>query len=140
MTERRLSSGIFVYDPKAKSIPNIGKWWLIIQCCPDLGRYYREMVNRYYRGSFKVQRPAWDAHISVIRGEEPSCPELWNTLAGQEIEFWYEDALLTNDRYYWMKVDCPAALDAREQLGLPRQPLLELHLTVGIRNDSVPVG
>ena len=61
------STGTLVYDPRAPTIES-KPWWLIVQACPDLARYYRESLNRFYRGRFKVHRPAWDSHISVVRG------------------------------------------------------------------------
>lgn len=126
------SSGIFVCNPEAKGIP-AGQWWLILQCCPDLAKYCRMMINKYNLGSFKVMKPAWDSHISVTRGEEPKNKELWNSLTGREVDFYYENKIETNDRYYWLPVQSDAILDVREQLGLLREPYYKLHLTVAIQ-------
>jgi hypothetical protein len=119
-------------NPVKAGLP-VGDWWLIVECCTDLGRYYKEMLNRFNRGGFATQKPAWGAHISVIRGEEPTDKALWDTLDGKEVKFTYEDRLLTNDRHYWLPVQCEAVLDLRENLGLPREPKFDLHLTVAIR-------
>jgi hypothetical protein len=126
------SSGVLVSDPKAKSIPNPGKWWLIIQCEADIGRYYRSQFNFFNRAKdVKLQAPAWESHISVIRGEEPQHPELWGSWDGQQVEFSYDPQLQTNEEYFWLNVECPAALDIREKLGLSRTPQFNLHLTIG---------
>lgn len=128
------STGRLKLNPEKEGLP-VGAWWLIVECCTDLGRYYRAMLNRYHLGAFKVQKPAWDAHISVIRGEEPTNKALWDKLDGTAVEFSYEDRLLTNDRHYWLPVRCDTVLDLREELGLPRNPTLDLHLTVAIRPE-----
>ncbi len=125
------STGVLVSDPKANSIPNIGKWWLILACDNEIGRYYRETLYRFNPAAGKLQRPAWESHISVIRGEEPTHLELWGSFDGREIEFQYNPALQTNGEYYWLDVECEALGDIREALGLSRNSEFNLHLTVG---------
>lgn len=129
------SIGTFRYSPKSESIPMSSKWWLVIDVDPDLGRLYREFFNWENRVYCKLQRPAWEAHISIIRDEEPKddlkC--LWERYNGQAVEFEYDPTILTMDfsRYYWLKVNCPRALEIRKELGLP-DPEIPLHLTIGI--------
>jgi hypothetical protein len=119
------------YDPKAKTIA--GKpWWLILVCCDDLARYYRQQYSWFYKSKPQLQKPAWNSHISVLRGEKPQNQNLWGFRNNEVIEFEYEDRLLTNDLYYWLPVKCPELLDIRECLGLPRQGIFNLHLSVGI--------
>jgi hypothetical protein len=125
------SFGTLVSEPKAKSIINPGKWWLILVCCPDLGRYYRESFNYWYRArDIKLMKPAWDCHISVVRGEEPINKELWGSWDGCEVEFRYNPELQGNGEYYWLDVECAKLLDIREKLGLGA-PHFGLHLTIG---------
>lgn len=78
-----------------------------------------------------MQRPAWEAHISVIANEMPPNIGLWRAYDGQEIAFSYEPAPEFNGIYVWLPVICERALDIREELGLPRQPFYPLHLTIG---------
>jgi hypothetical protein len=125
------SSGILRVDPVASSGLPIGKWWLILQCDAEIGRYYREMFYAWNRARGRLQRPAWESHISVIRGEEPPKPDGWSALEGRLVEFRYSPELQTNDEYFWLDVECDELLDIREQLGLPRNPLFDLHLTIG---------
>lgn len=129
------STGTLVYDPKAKTIES-HPWWLIIQACPDLARYYRHWLNLFYRAKFKVQRPAWDSHISVVRGEEPLDVSAWGKYHGQEIEFEYDSELNTNGVYYWLDVECSRLSEIRMELGLPPMPTHPFHLTVAINPEG----
>ena len=147
------STGIFRYSPKAKSIPS-KKWWLIIECCDDLARYYRSLFNRVNRAWYQLHAPAWGSHISVVCDEIPSPGALhfWEAHNGEEVDFWYEPILYTaspaargdaprvvplepgyeNGQYVWLNVQCDRATALRCELGLPRSPYFPLHLTVGI--------
>lgn len=132
----RSSTGVITYDPKAKSIES-KPWWMILQCCEDLARYYRETYNLFYRGSSKkLNKPAWGSHISVVRGEEPVNKDLWLARAGEVVAFEYDPELNTNELYCWLTVRCDAILDLRERLGLPREPIYPLHLTIGIEQNG----
>lgn len=122
------SSGILIYEPKAKSIPTPGAWWLILDCCPDLARYYREMLARFAPWN-KVMAPAWGCHISVVRGEEPPHKARWREGHGESVEFEYSPDLQTNGEYYWLPVRCDRLLEIRKRLGLG-EPVVGLHITV----------
>jgi hypothetical protein len=132
------STGIFRYSPPLNSCGNLirrdgqsTKWWLIIECDPELGRYlrYQFQIKTYYTQS--VQSPLWGTHISVIRNEEPPIKTHWESLQAQEVEFEYEAMIQETEGYIWVGVQCEAALQHRSVLGLPREPVLPLHLTVG---------
>lgn len=129
------SVGILVYDPKARTIES-KPWWLILQACPDLARYYRYSLNLFYRAQFTVQRPAWDSHISVVRGEEPLDRVAWGKYQDEEVEFEYDPELKTNGVYYWLDVECGRLFDIRVELGLPRIPRHLFHMTVGINPEG----
>ena len=129
------SLGTIRYSPKAKSIPDTSKWWVVIDCCPELCRYYRELWNWEHRfGTIVLHKPAWAGHISVVADEKPPDDKLsvWQSHAGELIEFEYRPELQTNGQYFWLNVVCDAALDLRAELGLARNPFYPLHLTVGI--------
>lgn len=110
------------------------KWWLVIDVDPEIGKYYREL---YYLSRYKVekiQRPAWEAHISVIRDEPPldKYKKLWEKYNGVQINFEYDPMKSKCDEtYVWFPVKCDRALEIREELGLSRQPFFPLHLTIG---------
>jgi len=115
------------------------KWWLVIDVDPDLGKYCRQMYYYARHKADKLQRPAWEAHISVIRDEEPidGLKPLWEKYSGQTIEFAYDmQAAEGDDTYVWLPVVCEAALDIRVELGLQREPYFPLHLTIGNRKSS----
>jgi hypothetical protein len=135
------SVGTFRYSPTlngsmARRDGGTTRWWLIIDCDPELGRYLRHL---YTLGSFrtrKVQAPLWETHISVIRGEEPPDKRAWERFNGVEVEFDYEPVLRETQGYLWAAVVCETALRHREELGLPRDPDPALHMTVGnLKND-----
>jgi hypothetical protein len=85
----------------------------------------------------ELRRPAWEAHISVIRDEKPPNESNWMKYEGETIEFTYTPDLEFNGIYVWLPVVCPKALDIREELGLNRSPFYNLHLTVGNRKEEI---
>ena len=133
------STGTFRYSPKLNGSlerrdGGSTKWWLVLDLDPELGRYFRHLHHLATYRTQKLQRPAWETHISVIRDEEPldEFKPLWDKYAGQEICFDYDMMNAgSNDIYVWLPVVCETALDIRAELGLPRDPIYPLHLTVG---------
>lgn len=134
------STGILRYSPKLLGRPErvSDKWWLVLDCDPEIGRYYRLLYrnawfNGCHRGVYKCGRPAWKEHVTVIRDEEPpdEKKQLWELRAGEEIEFQYEAKLCTGPIYIWLRVWSNDLDDIRETLGLPRQPAVPYHLTIG---------
>ena len=85
------------YDP----IPLTGKvetmfkqWWMIATIEGELTEYYAWFVER--NSGIILQRPAWGAHISVIRGEEPINKELWKKRQDEEVTILYDPDVRTN--------------------------------------------
>lgn len=124
-------SGILRYSPKLLGNKSSSKWWLVIDCDPNLGKYYRHLYHLMTHRVEKLQRPAWDCHITVIRDEEPPNQALWEKYAGQSIEFNVVSQPETNGDYHWFSVECKLALDIREELGLIREPKIPLHVSIG---------
>ena len=112
------------------------KWWLVMYVCHDLGRYYRALYCMNHYGVHAIQRPAWDAHISIISNECPPDQSRWHAHEGKRIQFEYLHAADGNDLYVWLPVICEEALDIREELGLKRRPFHPLHLTIGNRKET----
>jgi hypothetical protein len=130
------SMGIFRYSPTVNGslVRRDGgttRWWLVIDCDPDLGRYLRHQFTVGTYRTRQIQAPLWGAHVSVVRGEEPSLKQHWERLNGQEVEFEYEPVIRETEGYLWVPVWCETALSHREELGLVREPDPPLHLTIG---------
>ena len=132
------STGVLRYSPTlngslARRDGGTTRWWLILDCDPDLGRYFRHLFHLAAHRTQALNCPLWDAHISVIANEPPppAKVDLWGKYEGRELEFAVSLAAETDGTYVWMPVTCEPALDMREELGLPRQPFLPLHLTIG---------
>lgn len=130
------STGTLHYSPKL--LGEGSKWWLVLWTDPQLVKYYRHLhhLDTYYCD--KLQRPAWDSHITVIRDEEP--PEenkpLWLKYENQTVEFSYSPEIGTDGNYCWLPVYSLQLLDLRTELGLPREPYHSLHLSIGHRGES----
>lgn len=123
--------GILRYSPKLLGDKSSSKWWLVIDCDPEFGKYYRNLFYLMTNRCYKLQRPAWECHITVIRDEEPPNKELWEKYNGQEIDFQVIPQIETNGDYYWFPVKCDLALDMRQELGLGREPVLPFHVSIG---------
>lgn len=109
------------------------KWWLVLDVDYGIGKYYRDLYAMSRHNVDTLQRPLWDAHVSVIRDEKPrpDFVHLWNKYNGHKVEFWYEHDATGDGVYLWLPVACDRALDIREELGLHRRPRFPLHLTFG---------
>lgn len=140
--ELQTSTGTLRYSPKLLGDRASEKWWLVVDCDPELGKYYRHL---FWLGAYKtakVFRPAWREHITVIRNEEPPNVSLWEKYAGHQVQFQYNARPQTNGDYWWLSVECDQLLEIREELGLPRQPKIPLHLSIchGGTNDDQDFG
>lgn len=132
------STGTLRYSPKLNGSHErrdggSTKWWLVLDVDPELGRYLRQLHHLATYRTQKLQKPAWEVHISVIRDEEPldEFKPLWEKYAGLELCFEYELNAEGNETYVWLPVVCEAALDIRVEMGLPRSPIFPLHCTIG---------
>lgn len=106
-------------------------WWMIATIDGELTELYAWFLKK--RTGIIIQRPAWGAHISVIRGERPPKEELWEKykLENKEVTIFYDPNIRTNGDHWWMRVHSSDLLDVREELGLTRFGSLSLHLTIG---------
>lgn len=125
------STGILRYSPKLLGERASEKWWLVLDCDESIGTYLRHL---YWLSKFRtqnLQRPAWREHVTAIRNEEPRNKQFWELYAGNPLDFEYNPVPQTNGNYWWVTVTCPMLLDIREELGLPREPLVPFHLSFG---------
>lgn len=129
-------TGIIKYDPHRGDMKNRVKWWCVVDVDKEITRYYRWWLQR--EKHIILQQPAWDAHISVIRGEAACAqhPELWKKYHGQRVDFLYEHGNLrceedkkNGGHYYWVDVECPLLSKIRAEMGLPVG--WRFHITIG---------
>ena len=124
------STGKLRYSPKLTG-ERSENWWLILDCDPDIGSYYRNLFKIGHYNCRKLQTPSWKEHISVVRNEEPPNKLFWEKHIQKEVSFTYTPELRSDGIYVWLNVKCELLLDLREELGLPREPIYPLHLTIG---------
>ena len=124
------SSGTLRYSPKLLGA-NSSKWWIILDCDPDIGEYYRHLYFLQSHKTEKLQRPAWKEHISVAADEEPPNKEFWEKHVGEVVKFWYDTIILTDGNYCWLTAYSDRLKEIRIELGLKPEPIYPFHLTVG---------
>jgi len=111
------------------------EWKLNVAIEDDLAEYYRSLIPKYY----KVNRPKYPPHITVVRNEEIINKEAWKKYEGKEVEFQYSPIIQRGTVFWWLNAYCDFLLELREELGLP--PYNDLtkppdkkscfHLTIG---------
>lgn len=133
-----------VYDPYRGAGNLSNKWWCVAELDKEVTRYYRWWIKSRYH--IELFEPSWNAHISIIRGEEPPADKkhLWGKYNGETVmakyshfvrqsgdvpgpyeektSFWFVDA--THERF----------TEIRNQFGFPSN--WKQHLTIGrVYND-----
>lgn len=125
-----ISTGKIIYDPKRYGLKKRTKWWCVINVDTEITRYYRWWIERklHIKG---LCQPSWDAHISVIRGEEPEedLKYLWKKYDSEIVEFQYKHYPYQSGSFWFVEVLCPKAIEIRKELQRPTH--WKLHLTVG---------
>lgn len=130
-------TGKVVYDPHRGSMRNNTDWWCVIECDREITRYYRWWLQK--EKHVILHQPAWDAHISVVRGEKRVAKNVsaWKKHHGRRVKFRYEhgDIQVSKDKdapgyFHWVRVDCPVVDEIREELGLIASWKFH-HLTIG---------
>lgn len=141
--EYHQSCGVLIYDPPRGDMKRRTSWWCVLNVDREITRYYRWWLS--FERHIHTQPPAWDAHISIVRGEKPR-PEyihLWKKYHKQKIHFLYRHGHIRVDRsqrtdvdaanavngeYYFIEVVCPKLDEIRAELGL--RTGFKFHLTV----------
>jgi len=126
------SIGKLIYSPRTHLGSN--DKWLALMCDDEISKYYRHMFSKEFPWKGALTRPIWGTHISVIRGEKISNPNLWGLNNNQIISFEYQPGVLDNGQYFWLKAKCPALSNLRVQYGLSPEPRFGFHLTIGRLN------
>jgi hypothetical protein len=139
------SSGIIRYDPPRGDMKTRTQWWCVIEADDEIARYYRWWVDRHVLNplgfdKLGLHKPAWGAHISIVRGEQPRPEDMhhWKEHDGREIEFEYSpDVVQTGqnpdkprpDHFWFLPIRCPLAVQIRDDFGLYTS--YTLHMTIG---------
>ena len=130
--------GKIIYDPYRGGMKS--RWWAVVSVDRELTRYYRWWLTRELHLK-RLFAPSWDAHVSIVRGEEPDDPlkTLWSQYHLQTVEFHYNPVVRqagdttgeTDEKghFWFVDVYCPKLLQIREELGLRTR--YKFHLTVG---------
>ena len=130
-------SGKVVYDPKRGGMKSNTTNWCVIELDREITRYYRWWLQK--ERHIILQQPAWDAHISVVRGERltPEQMKMWKKQQGRIVDFVYEhgDIQVSKDKdapghFFWIRVDCHAVDEIRTELGLVSSWKYH-HITIG---------
>lgn len=130
------STGIIKYDPPRPGMKRKTDWWAIVKVDREITRYYRWWVWRRYM--IDLKQPAWNAHISIIRGEKPPKDRrhLWKKYDGMKVEFRYSHEVrqVRNKPEFWfVEVDCPFLKQIRDEFGFPSN--WRQHITIGRTYD-----
>lgn len=128
------TTGTIKYDPYRGTMKKRTKWWCIIEVDREIARYYRWWVmNRYW---INLYQPSWDAHVSIIRGEEPPdhLKNLWKKYVGQKVEVWYNHDVKQvtkngKDHFWYVDAKCDLIKSIREEFNFPTN--WGNHLTIG---------
>jgi len=120
-------------------------WWCVIQVHDyDLARYYRWWVQS--QKWIKLHPPAWGAHVSITRGEEPSdeLKHFWKKHDQLEIELEYRHGVRNagdkwceedgprregQSDFWFIDVRHPLIREIRDELGFESN--WNSHMTVG---------
>lgn len=123
--------GTIRYSPKTLGKQVSPNWWMIVDADPVIGKYYRELYRIANYRCQKLEMPAWDAHVTVVRNEEPPNKEFWEKYNGHQVELLVGTEAKNNGYYTWLDVECDFLLNLRIELGLAREPAIPLHLSIG---------
>lgn len=109
---------------------NIFTRWIILQCDSNIGKYYRNLYSLEYFYKPKIQKPLWDAHITIVRNECTINETFRNKYNQIAIKFEYETKIQTNGVHFWLPVYSVEIDQLRIELQLHKYTC-PLHLSIG---------
>lgn len=128
-------TGILHYSPtptKNSTKDEEEKWWAVLECDPEIGKYYRHLFYLQTYRTQKITRAAWKEHICILRNEKPKRNiENWGYYEGAELHYKITAGVETNGMYYWLPVVSPCLINIRRFFGLSDIPDPPFHLTIG---------
>ena len=132
------STGTLVFDPR-KDHKKSQRWWLHLQCDEEIINLYCWFLSK--KGIQIIKNKLWGAHISVIKGEEPTeNKDAWGSQDGMQQEFWYGNYIrYDNGLHAWIDVLSPDLSAIREFYGVPAKGyIVKFHMTIGSIKGIVP--
>lgn len=141
------STGQVIYDPHRGKMKSRINMWCVMNVSKEITRYYRWWMKYQYH--VDLQPPSFDAHISIVRGEQitPDKMELWKKYQKQVFEFEYDHGNIQKCRsgrtethkdynenmeqgyFFMIPVQSEIINVIRSELGLPT--FSDYHLTIG---------
>lgn len=125
------TEGRIIYDPLRAG--KASSYWAIIEMDKELTRYYREQFKKKF--GIILFSPAFDAHISLIRGDYEKTKEMdknWKYLDGKIVEVWYDSNLYWNEKHVWLNTYCEEYFKIREEYNVVGWNEKDFsHITVG---------
>lgn len=102
------SHGVLKYDDEEHR--------LVLKVDQELANYYLRSIPRAWR----VIRPGWAAHITVVRPEfdEVHNIQYWGLHEGKKVEFIYDPILERGQGFFWLLVWSKGLEEVRSELGL----------------------
>ena len=132
--------GKLIYDPIREGLTKKNTGWAVVEIQGSIDKYYRWFLEKEY--GIKTNRPAWGAHVSLIRGERlhPDLRHLWKKYNNKVFDFQLRTFLRFNNdtfpvdnhpscSFWFLDVVSPELMDIRKELRLPTS--YNLHLTIG---------
>lgn len=128
-------TGKLIYNPPRGKM-KVNPWWLVLDVEPEITRYYRWWAKKQY--GVVLCKPAWDAHITIVRGQEPTNPAYWGKYAEHVVPFHIHPGVRQSgdttgwdrpDNYWFVDVFSDELSNIMVELGFPAKN--KYHLTVG---------
>lgn len=150
------TTGYLTYDPPRDGMKTRTVDWCVLNVDREITRYFRYWMDRNWwdleggRAMKRVfQRPSWDAHVTVVRGESyMKNRQFWRKHQGEKVTLEYSNIIHQTrsseeferpDHFWFVDIRCPRIWEIREELGLPnRTPAgkpYNWHLTVARAYD-----
>lgn len=138
------TTGVIKYDPPRPGMKRKVDGWCVLNIDREITRHLRWWVKRQYH--LDLQGPAWDAHVSIFRGEKyANNKHLWKKYDGKRIEIEYTNFIRQtgdtgnqgkeNDHsFFFVDVKCDFIKEMRQEMGLRSN--WNQHITFGKLPDN----
>ena len=128
------AKGFLVYDPKRQNFrkDHKSKTLLLELRMGDADLYYQSLLEKKFGTWYKLQRPMFGMHVTVVRGDEyhKVNKDLWgHTSPNQEFEIEYNPTLIKKTWQFWsIPVRSKTLENIRSTLGL--SAFHDFHVTI----------